>query len=222
MLLISGAAFSQDAEALVKRVRTRLEMVNDYTADGMLKTDVPFIRIPESKVIVYYKKPNKFRIKKEDGISVVPKGGVSINLNSLFDGGYSVIPAGTSVINGIKVLVVKLLPLKEDNEVVLSTLYIDEEDALIPRASTTTRSSGTYEMEMIYGKFAKWALPDKVLFSFNTKDYKLPKGVTFEYETTEKPQKPPDGKNQKGKVEITYENYSINKGVKDAVFSTGK
>ena len=27
-----------------------------------------------------------------------------------------------------------------------------------------------------------YGLPDKVIFSFNTKDYKLPKGVTFDYD----------------------------------------
>jgi len=28
---------------------------------------------------------------------------------------------------------------------------------------------------MNYGKYADYALPDKVLFTFNTKDYKLPR-----------------------------------------------
>ena len=33
-------------------------------------------------------------------------------------------------------------------------------------------------LEMTYGKYAEYGLADKVIFSFNTKDYKLPKGVT--------------------------------------------
>ena len=61
-------------------------------------------------------------------------------------------------------------------------------------------------------------LPDKVIFSFNTKDYKLPKGVTFDYDDGAK-KKPGDNlKNKKGKVEITYSEYLINKGVDDAIF----
>lgn len=219
LLLQFVSGYSQDVTGLMKKVKAKLELVHDYIAEGRLKTDVPFMKVPESKVSVFYKSPNKFRIKKEEGISIVPKGGISINLSSLFAGDeYTVIQGGTSTVRGKPVVIVKLLPTKEENDVVLSTLYVDEKEALIYRANTTTRNNGSYEMEMTYGKFAKWGLPDKVLFSFNTKDYKLPKGVTFEYETEEKPDVAAKPKSQKGTVEITYQNYSINKGIEDAVF----
>jgi hypothetical protein len=68
-------------------------------------------------------------------------------------------------------------------------------------------------MEMQFGKYAEWGLPDKVIFSFNTKDYKLPKGITLEYDDGSKKQGLP--KNKKGKVEISYSSYVINKGVTD-------
>lgn len=220
-LMFSNLAIAQDAQALMKKVKAKLEKVNDYRADGILTTDIPFMKVPESKVIVYYKRPNKFRIKKQEGISVIPKGGISINVNSLLWGdNYTVIHSGVSRLNGVPVTIVKLLPHEEENEVVLSTLFIDEQNALIRKASTTTKNNGTYDMEMIYGKYAGWGLPDKVLFSFNTKDYKLPKGVTFEYETGEKPKTPPSDKNQKGKVEIIYTAYSINKGFPDSIFDS--
>jgi hypothetical protein len=69
---------------------------------------------------------------------------------------------------------------------------------------------------MNYGKFAQYGLPDKVVFSFNTKNYSLPKGITLEFDD----EKPADNKlkNRKGRVEITYTNYLINKGISDAVF----
>ena len=130
------------------------------------------------------------------------------------------IAGGMSSVRGKPVVVVKLLPIKEENDVVLSTLYIDDKEALIYKANTTTKNNGTYEMEMTYGRFGKWGLPDKVLFSFNTKDYKLPKGVTFEYETEQKPETPAKPKSTKGTVEITYLNYSINKGIEDNVFNS--
>lgn len=220
-ILLGLLGYGQDIDVLVKRVQAKLEQVSDYQAEGQLKTDVPFMKVPESSVSIYYKKPNKFKIRKAEGISIVPKGGISINLNSLLSGNeYTVIPGGKSTIAGRPVTIVKLIPLKEDNEVVLSTLYIDANEALIYKATTTTKNSGSYEMEMTYGKFAKWGLPDKVIFSFNTKDYKLPKGVTFEYEAETKPETAAKPKNQKGTIEITYASYSINKGIQDAVFAT--
>jgi outer membrane lipoprotein-sorting protein len=222
-LLLVASTHGQDVEELMKRVKAKLELVNDYKAEGLLKTDVPFMKVPESKVSIFYKKPNKFKIRKEEGISIVPKGGISINLNSLFTGNeYTLVPGGTVSIDGKPLVVIKLLPLKEENDVVLSTLFIDEKEALIRKANTTTKNNGTYEMQMIYGRFAKWGLPDKVLFSFNTKEYKLPKGVTFEYETDQKPEVASKANGQKGKVEISYQNYSINKGIQDNVFNVSR
>jgi hypothetical protein len=223
VLLISPSLYAQAVEELMKKVKAKLELVNDYRAEGLLKTDIPFVRIPETRVTVFYKKPDKFKIKKEEGIAIVPKGGMNINLNSLFGGKqYAIIPGGTVTIHGKPLTIVKLLPLREESDVVLSTLYIDEKQALVSKASTTTKNNGTYEMELTYGKFAQWGLPDKMLFSFNTKEYKLPKGVTLEYETGEKPKDLSKSKEQKGTLEITYLNYAINKGVVDDVFTGSK
>ena len=72
---------------------------------------------------------------------------------------------------------------------------------------------------MTYGKYSGYGLADKVVFSFNTKDYKLPKGITFDYDDGTRRQESPDKlKNKKGKVEISYSSYTINKGVPDTVF----
>lgn len=208
-----------DATALLQKVKTRLAVVTDYQAEGLMKTDVSFMRVPESKVTIYYKKPDKFKIKKQDGISIVPKGGVNINLGSLFAGdNYTAVPAGKGNVDNTAVTLVKLLPLDEKSDVVVSTLYVDEKESLIRRAIITTRENGTYEMEMSYGKFASRGLPDKVVFTFSTKDYKLPKGLAFDYDTGNKPAKPATDNNGKGKIEISYSNYIINKGIDDGLF----
>jgi hypothetical protein len=111
------------------------------------------------------------------------------------------------------------LPKDDNSDVVLSTVYIDEAQLLIKKAKTTTKENGTYELEMVYGKYATYGLADKITFRFNTKDYKLPKGITFDYDDGSKKETNPDKlKNKKGEVEITYSSYIINKGVPDSVF----
>ncbi len=218
--LLTYVTHAQDMTALVMKVKTKLDQVNDYEADGKMKTDVSFIKAPVGKVKVYFKKPNKFRLKKDGGISLLPKGGVSVNLNSVFaTSDFVALAAGEAVVDGIKTKIVKLLPTNENSEIVLSTVYIDETNLLIRKSVTTTKENGTYEIDMSYGQFAQYGLPDKVVFSFNTKDYKLPKGITLEFDDNEKKQTDAEKiKNRKGKVEITYTNYVINKGVPDAVF----
>ena len=211
---------AQDAATLVKRLRAKMDVVNDYRATGTLRTDVSFLRIPVSKVSVLYRKPDRFRIRKDGGISLLPKGGISINLNAMLAlGDVTAVDAGTSVLAGRTLRIVKMLPSAETSDIILSTLYVDEKDLLVRKAVTTTRGNGTYEMEMDFGRQAGYGLPDRVVVSFDSRDYKLPKAITFEYETGEKPAKPSrEAKDRKGRVEIVYQAYVINKGIPDADF----
>ena len=225
LLLLLTSTFSlfvkaQSAAELLKRVQAKLDKVNDYEAKGKMLTNVIFIKAPVANVKVFYKKPNKLRINNESGISFIPKGSVNINLNNLFINttGYDIIDMGKEAKTNFRII--KLLPKDDNGEVVLSTIYIDELQALIKKSKITTRENGTYELEMSYGTYAEYGLADKVIFTFNTKEYKLPKGITFDYDDgTKKDQAAENLKNKKGKVEIRYSGYIINKGVPDAVFN---
>ena len=211
-------ATAQDVNELVKKIKSKYEKVNDYEASGKMKTNVSFMKVPEAKVKIFYKRPDKLKIKNENGISFVPKGSVSINLGNVFGvQSYSAIDAGTATVQGKTVKVVKILPEDEQSGIVLSTLYIDEKQELVLKTKTTTRDNGTYELLLQYGKYAAWGLPDKAEFTFSTKDYKLPKGVTIDYDngSVNNNNAP---KTKTGKVEITYNSYTINKGVSDAEF----
>jgi outer membrane lipoprotein-sorting protein len=218
VLMVSNNLLAQNETDLVKKVKAKLDKVNDYTAQGKMRIDVSFIDAPESKVTIYYKKPDKFKVKKSGGISILPKGGVSVNLATLLGNeNYDIVPGRDLKINGVNTKVVKLLPQNENSDVVLTTLCIEEENLVIRKATVTTKENGTYEIDLNYNKYMDWGLPDKVVFLFNTKDFKLPKGLTFEYEKGNKKKTEPL-KNKKGSVEITYSSYTINKGIDDKIF----
>ncbi len=209
---------AQDMTVLINKVKAKMDQVNDYTAEGKMKTDVAFIKAPIGRVKVFYKKPNLFKLQKDGGISILPKGGVTVNMRSIITtSDFMALDAGEQVLNAQKLRVVKLLPNADNSDVILTTMYIDEANLLVKKAVTTTRENGTYEMEMQYGKFAGYGLPDKVVFSFNTKDYKLPKGITLEFDDVDQETKN-RMKGKKGRVEITYANYEINKGIPASVF----
>ena len=217
-LFFFSISFAQDATSLLKKVREKLDKVDDYEATGIMKTNVSFLKVPEASVTVYFRKPDNLKIKNDKGISLVPKGAVSLSLNKLLKGNFTAIDGGADVIQNTKIKIIKLLPVDDNADIVLSTLYIDESRLLILKARTTTKESGTYEVEMSYGKYIPYALPDKVVFTFNTKDYKLPKGITFDYDDGSKKKTENAVSDNKGKVEISYSSYIINKGLPDGVF----
>ncbi len=224
ILLISIKTFAQqDINIVLNKAKAKIETVTDYEATGIMKTNVAFLKIPIAKVKVYFKNPNKLKVKSESGISFIPKGAVSLNLNNLTGTNkFTVIDAGTETINGVLLRVATLIPQDRNSDVKISTVYIDEKNSLIKKAETTTKDNGTYELEMTYSTYSNYGLPDKIIFSFNAKDYKLPKGVTFDFDDGVAPPPPPKNdplKGKKGRAEITFKNYIINKGVSDAIFA---
>ena len=206
-------------DPLIEKVAQKLASVNDYVAEGIMKTDVSFIKASLGKVKVYFKKPNLLKVRKEGGISLLPKGGVSLTLNTLLNTKqYTAIQAGNQVLNGKSLRVIKLIPNDDRLDWVISTLWIDPVDALVYKTATTTKESGSYEISMEYGAYAQYGLASKIIFSFNTKDYKLPNGITLEFGDEDPTAKQKALKNKKGTIEITYSKYTINKGIPNNIF----
>lgn len=217
-LLLFQPLRAQEVNELMRRLRTQALQVKNYVATGTMKTQVPFLRVPESSVTVYYKSPDRVKIKNEKGISFIPKSAVGINLSHLLnENDYNILDAGTEQVAQTKVRVVKLLPKDDNADLVLSTLYIDEGNTLILKAKTTTRENGSYQLEMTYGKYRSYGLPDNIVFTFNTRDYKLPKGITFDFDDGASAPKTTPRSNT-GRADIRLNAYTINRGVPDEVF----
>jgi outer membrane lipoprotein-sorting protein len=219
ILFVQRYGKAQDVKLLMQQVKEKYDKVNDYTADGKMKTNVIFIKAPVADVKVYYKKPDKLKIKNEKGVSFIPKGSVNINMNNVLGlNNFEAIASGVEKVNGSDCKVIKIFPLSDNDNIIRATLYIDEKQLLVMKSVISTRENGTYELLMNYKKHAVYGLPDKVEFTFNTKDYKLPKGISIDYDNGAGREKNTAEKNRKGKVEITYSNYVINKGLADSVF----
>jgi len=221
LVIIAGVQLqAQDVKILLQQVKQKYDKVNDYTATGKMKTNVVFIKAPVATVKIYYKKPDKLKIKNESGISFIPKGSVNINMNNVLGlNNFEAVASGIEKVNGADCKVVKIFPLSDEENITRATLYIDEKQLLVLKSVISTKENGTYELVLNYKNYAAYGLPDKVELTFNTKDYKLPKGVSIDYDNGTNKANEAKMKNKKGKVEITYSNYSINKGVPDSVFN---
>src|SRR6476619_3154082 len=92
---------AQDVNDLIRKVKSKLDKVNDYVAEGKMKTDVAFIKAPVGRVKVFYKRPDKFTVRRDKGISILPKSGVSFNMSSVLAmENFTAIPSGESTVGG--------------------------------------------------------------------------------------------------------------------------
>lgn len=226
-LLFSGVLHAQTAptaEALFNTIRQKLTLVNDYIADVRMKVDVSFMRVPLLAGKLYFKAPDKLKLERNGGISIMPKKSISMTLGNLIPAGSAtVIDAGNDVINGQKVRIIQVVPQGE-TDIVLTKVWVDVARGLALRTETTTRENGTVRMELEFNKYASLALPDRVIFVLDIKDYKLPKGVTMDYDdgSQEMMAKAKKLRMKKGRIEIRYLSYAVNKGLSDAFFKEDK
>lgn len=223
-LSVSQSSMGQGMEAqeLFQKMRFRLDAVKDYIADVRMKIDVSFMRIPTLYGKLYFKSPDKMKLERSGGISILPKNTVSLTLNNLVpDGAATVIDAGREVIAGKNLRVIKVVPDDDKSDIVLTKIWVDEAKQLAMRTETTTRENGTISMNLQFGKYADLALPDQVTFHVDVKEFKVPKGVAMDYDegkTAAVQQEKQKGKPRKGTIRIEYLGYQINQGLSDQVF----
>ncbi len=208
-----------DATLLFYRLRDRMTAVKDYVADVRMKVDVGFMRVPLLAGKLYYKAPGKLKLERAGGISVMPKKSISLSIDKMMPmGTVTVIDAGTEVVEGTATRIFKVIP-EGESDIVLAKVWVDERRMLAMRTETTTRDQGTVVMNLYYGKFVAQALPDRIVFIMDVKEYKLPKGVTMDYDEGTAPTKTAKALPKKGRIEIRYLDYRINTGLSDAVFA---
>lgn len=221
LLPFAGRAQQPTAEELFYKIRAKLDVVKDYVADVKMKIDVSYMRVPMLRGTLFFKAPDKLKLERNGGISILPKKSISLTANSLIPSGHAtVIDAGYDTVQNRRTHVIKIVPDDDGNEIVLTRVWVDEERMLALRTETTTRDNGTVKMELEFNNYINLSLPDRITFYLDVKDYKLPKGVTMDYDNGDSPlKKAGNGKQKKGKIQITYLNYKVNTGLLDSIFT---
>lgn len=207
-----------DADALFEAIRAKLTAIHDYTANVQMKIDVPQMKVPLLGGILYYKSPGKLKLERRGGLSFLPKNGVSLSVDQMMPtGAVTVIDAGTESIGTVETRILKVIP-EGESSIILAKIWLDEKRLLAMRTETTTREQGTLLADFNYGKYMAQGLPDRVVFVMDVKEYKLPKGLTMDYDEGKTSPKPRAAGPSKGRIEIRYLSYKINTGLGDEVF----
>lgn len=219
-LLVVNFGFSQskDPNEIIDAVITNFNKVNDYKVDVNIKVDVEFIKVPETKAKIYFKQPDKVHLEA-DGFAMLPKNGMEFSPSSLIKKDYTAIYEQDVDLNGYKTSIVKVIPIGDQGEVILSTYWIDQSKKLIRKVESTTKTNGTFTIDFTYDDKIKYPLPSKIVFSFNMDKLNLPATITGEAsnQKSDKKNKNSDLRT-KGNVIVSYSNYVVNKGIPDEIF----
>ncbi|MCU0343887.1 MAG: outer membrane lipoprotein-sorting protein [Ignavibacterium sp.] len=213
-----GFSQSKDPNEILNAVITNFNKVNDYQVDVNIKVDVEFIKVPETKAKIYFKQPDKVHLEA-DGFAMLPKNGMEFSPSAFIKKDYTAIYEQDVDLNGYKTSIVKVIPLGDQGEVILSTLWIDQKKQVIRKVESTTKTNGTFSIDFSFDDKIKYPLPSKIIFSFNMDKMNIPSTITGET-TNEKQDKKSknSGSTTKGQVIVNYSNYVVNKGISDSIF----
>lgn len=205
---------SKNPEAVLEDLKNKYLLIEDYQSDIEIKVDVSFINIPVKKARIFYKYPDKYKFDAK-GFFMLPKRGMNFSINELLNYNYMVIQIKDEVVDSAVTQVLKIIPLDNDIDVVLMTLWIDTTKLLIRKVETNTKNAGSFVMKMTYDDL-NYGLPEQVKVSFDVVPLEIPMSFTGELKTEVDSLDP--SKKTKGSVTIKYSNYEINTGLSDEFF----
>ncbi len=208
----------KNADELINSVISNFNRVQDYEVDIEIKVDVDFLKVPDSKAKIFFKQPDKIKLKSE-GFAMLPKEGLDFSPSALAKKNYTAIYEQDVILNGKKVSVVKVIPVGEQSNVILSTLWIDTAEKVIRKVESTTKTNGTFTIELSYNDSFNYPLPEKMIFSFNIDKLNLPKALSSDGNPPSRKKRLPDAPT-KGKVIVKYSDYKVNRGILDSVFES--
>jgi hypothetical protein len=219
-LTFSTGLAQSSANTLLHEVYGKMQKAKDYSVQANIKVDMPFIRILPVDVKIYFKQKDKFKVESKS-IAIVPRQGFDQVQKMLADtNSFTAMIQGEEKLEAIQTIIVNVIPLSDTSEMILGKFWIDPIQSVILKSQLTTRSSGTIVTRYSYDSQVAYGLPDKMVFSVDTKKFKMPKNATEESDKSEsaKGEKSKGKEKDKGKIYITMTNYQVNKGIPDSVF----
>ena len=229
IFLFANDHYLTDVEMVVDKTQKQFEKASDYQVTMKIELKVPGFRMPKKKYKVFFKQPNKLKIKSR-GFGMLPKTGIFTSPKDNFDNLKNMRLISTNNNNGqvyIKgEVIVDSLKLKMPNEYAklgfrpTVTVKIDTNNWVINNIITELDTLKLVEITNTYKKVDNnYVMPSASTVQYFIKDAKL-SGWLKKDITSIVGQNPLEQKSDmvEGKISIVYEDYIINRGIKDKIF----
>lgn len=217
-IFIFSSLFSQidESKRIIERVKTNIDLIQDYSADVKIKVDFPDAIIPDIAARIYYKKPDKIKVDS-DNFLIIPKQSIKFGPDVIFQENYTSVLTGETNIDGIKHFIIRIIP-EDQNVGEFITIFVNSKNYTIKRISVLSARAGKVDIEFDYILIDnKFWLPRKIEALLETKGIKFPRLRQMEKERQQ--QKENKQNNNLGRLTIEYSNFSVNKGIDDLIFN---
>ena len=215
----------------IRKTNEKFNEVNDYQVEMIIRVKVPAFRMPKKKYKVFYKKPNKIKIKSK-GFGILPKTGLFTSPNDNFDNLKNITMIYDQDLSNHVILkgdlIVDSLKFDMPNEYSRITfdpiveVKIDTINWVIKNVTTKLDTLKLFQINNNYDLYNdKYYMPKESIVKYFIKDKKLFNWINKDASNVIGQGKELANRNDsivEGTITVEYNNYKINKGIKDKIF----
>ena len=233
-IFISSSLFSYEKKEdyYIKKTNQKFNSIDDYKVDMTIKLEIPAFRMPKKKYKVYYKRPNKIKVKAK-GFGILPKTGLFTSPNDNFDNLTNIKLSDykdSENIHDIIIigdLIVDSLKLEMPNEYSRITfdpiveVKIDTLNWVIKNVTTRLDTLKLFQINNYYKMYDnKYYMPYQSIVKYYVKDKKLFNWLNKDAGNIIGQDNLPTNNESivEGTITVDYKKYVINKGIKDKIF----
>jgi len=232
-LLANSNVFSNNnPEYIIKKTDDQFREINNYQVDMVISIAIPAFRMPKKKYKVYFKQPDKIKVKSR-GFGLLPKTGMFTspveNFSNLSNIRFSKDLSRTNPNEIMLVgdLVLDSLALDVPNEYARLTfkptvdVKVDTQNWVITQVLTKIDTVKIMEINNFYDIVDdSFYMPIRSTVEYYVKDARLSKWINKDIGTIM-------GNNHnmniesdmvKGLISVNYAKYRVNRGIKDSIF----
>ena len=233
LFLLYSFLFSDEnkEDYYIRKTNEKFNEVNDYQVEMVIRVKVPAFRMPKKKYKVFYKKPNKIKIKSK-GFGILPKTGLFTSPNDNFDNLKNITMIYDEDLSNHVVLkgdlIVDSLKFDMPNEYSRITfdpiveVKIDTINWVIKNVTTKLDTLKLFQINNNYDLYNdKYYMPKESVVKYFIKDKKLFNWINKDASNVIGQGKELANRNDsivEGTITVEYNNYKINKGIKDKIF----
>ena len=231
LLFNTTYSYDNDFNYYIEKTNNQFNLINDYQVDMAIELDIPAFRMPKKKYKVYYKRPNKIKVKSK-GFGILPKTGLFTSPNDNFDNLKNMKLVNyydQDNINDILIvgdLIVDSLKLEMPNEYSRITfnpiveVKIDTSKWVIKNVTTKLDTLKLFQINNYYQDYDEYYMPHKSVVKYYIKDKKLFNWLNKDAGNVMGKENLPNSNNSivEGTIIVNYKKYKINKGIKDKIF----
>lgn len=203
-----------DPYQILDKVLEQQQDIYDYRVKVEIDVDVDFIKMPVKQAELFFKQPDKVRFKSDEFL-MLPRKGLNQSIQKILSEEYNAVVTGQELIGRDFHYIIKVIPLGRNQDVVLSTVWVDTVTYLITRMESYTKTRGNSLIEFEYYEDLK--LPSKMTVEFEVKEFNIP--LDFINRTIEIDRDKMKSDTLKtGYIYLNFYDYRINQKIDDSVF----